>query len=149
MPHAAPRHGPARRRRWHAPGGLARPDGDGASIALIDTGCGLAPVSGLILEAPHDIWLHPEFRNWNIEEHLPGIRCPVLVIQGEDDEYGTSKQIEAIGAQVSGEFESVLLAECGHAPHIDQPTITEDTIVRFVNTRVLATPSSPRLYITP
>ncbi len=40
------------------------------------------------------IWLDPEFRSWNIEALLPSIRCPVLAIQGEDDEYGTMAQIE-------------------------------------------------------
>ena len=44
------------------------------------------------------IWLDPEFRAWNIEEYLPRIACPVLAIQGEDDEYGTMEQIDAIGA---------------------------------------------------
>ncbi len=42
------------------------------------------------------IWLAPEFRDWNIEEYLPAIRCPVLAIQGEDDEYGTMEQMERI-----------------------------------------------------
>ena len=37
----------------------------------------------------NDIWLSPEFRDWNIEDRLPGIDCPVLVVAGEDDEYGT------------------------------------------------------------
>ena len=50
----------------------------------------------------NDIWLHPDFRRWNIEACLPRIRCPVLVIQGLDDEYGTMAQIEAIAAQVAG-----------------------------------------------
>ena len=46
------------------------------------------------------IWLAPEFRDWNIEEYLPRIACPVLAIQGEDDEYGTMEQMRRIGAQV-------------------------------------------------
>jgi pimeloyl-ACP methyl ester carboxylesterase len=46
----------------------------------------------------NDIWLHPDFRAWNIEDCLPNIRCPILAIQGEDDEYGTMAQIEAIAA---------------------------------------------------
>ncbi len=43
----------------------------------------------------NDIWLDPEFRSWNIEEYLPAIRCPILCIQGEEDEYGTIAQVEA------------------------------------------------------
>ena len=46
------------------------------------------------------IWLDSEFRAWNIEEYLPRIACPVLAIQGEDDEYGTMEQMRRIGAQV-------------------------------------------------
>ncbi len=46
----------------------------------------------------NDIWLDPAFRSWNIEEYLPGITCPVLCIQGEEDEYGTIAQVEAIKA---------------------------------------------------
>src|SRR5262249_53625904 len=41
----------------------------------------------------NDIWLHPDFRTWNIEAFLPDIQCPVLVIQGQDDEYGTQEQL--------------------------------------------------------
>src|SRR5207249_4752205 len=47
------------------------------------------------------IWLHPDFRQRNIEEYLPGINCPVLAIQGEDDEYGTMEQLNRIGRAVS------------------------------------------------
>ena len=48
----------------------------------------------------NDIWLNPQFRFWNIEHYLDAIRCPVLVIQGEDDEYGTPKQLAAIQARI-------------------------------------------------
>ncbi|MEP7085659.1 MAG: alpha/beta hydrolase [Betaproteobacteria bacterium] len=70
----------------------------------------------------NDIWLHPDFRSWNIEACLPGIRCPVLAIQGVDDEYGTLKQIELIrrGA-VNAPVELLALPDCGHSPHRDQP----------------------------
>ena len=44
----------------------------------------------------NDIWLNPEFRDWNIKDCLSGIRCPVLAIQGIDDEYGTMEQIDRI-----------------------------------------------------
>jgi len=80
----------------------------------------------------NDIWLHPDFRRWNIEACLPRIRCPVLVIQGLDDEYGTMAQIEAIAAQVAGPCELVRIEACGHSPHRDQPDATLDAIARFV-----------------
>lgn len=67
-----------------------------------------------------DIWLRPEFREWNIEESLPGIEVPVLVIQGEDDEYGTWGQVDSVVGKVSGPVESLRLPQCRHSPHRDQ-----------------------------
>ncbi len=46
-------------------------------------------------------WLSPAFKDWNIDEYLPRIRCPIFVIQGADDEYGTMKQVEAIERQAT------------------------------------------------
>jgi pimeloyl-ACP methyl ester carboxylesterase len=78
------------------------------------------------------IWLAPAFRDWNIEEYLPGIGCPVLAIQGEDDEYGTMEQLRRIDAGVR-DAELVALADCRHSPHKDQPEATLEAIVRFVD----------------
>lgn len=78
-------------------------------------------------------WLAPSFRAWNIEEYLPGIACPVLAIQGEDDEYGTAAQIEAIGRQVAGPVETLMLPRCRHSPHKDQPEETVRRIAEFVS----------------
>jgi pimeloyl-ACP methyl ester carboxylesterase len=80
----------------------------------------------------NDIWLHPDFRAWNIEAFLPDVRLPILAVQGEDDEYGTMRQIDAIAAQAGGPVELVRLAECGHSPHRDQPEATLAAIGRFV-----------------
>ncbi|MDA0787778.1 MAG: alpha/beta hydrolase [Proteobacteria bacterium] len=67
----------------------------------------------------NDIWLSPEFRDWNIEDYLPAITCPTLVIQGVDDEYGTEAQPVAIGRQSSGPVDAIMVPDCGHAPHRD------------------------------
>ena len=80
----------------------------------------------------NDIWLHPDFRAWNIEAYLAGIRCPVLLIQGEDDEYGTLAQVEAIERQVADGARTVKLAQCGHSPHVDQREATLRAIAAFV-----------------
>jgi pimeloyl-ACP methyl ester carboxylesterase len=79
----------------------------------------------------NDIWLDPKFRSWNIEEYLPAIRCPVLCIQGEDDEYGTIAQVKAIQSRVPA-TEIVVLANCKHSPHRDQPEATLEKMVEFV-----------------
>ena len=81
----------------------------------------------------NDVWLSPAFRYWNIEKLLSGVRCPVLAIQGEDDEYGTTAQLDAIARQVSGPCERLTLPACGHAPHRDQPAATLAAVARFVN----------------
>jgi pimeloyl-ACP methyl ester carboxylesterase len=66
------------------------------------------------------IWLDPQFRDWNIENLLTSIRCPVLAIQGEDDEYGTMEQIASIARAVP-HTRVLPLADCRHSPHRDQP----------------------------
>jgi pimeloyl-ACP methyl ester carboxylesterase len=90
----------------------------------------------------NDIWLHPDFRAWNIEDCLPNITCPILAIQGEDDEYGTMAQIEAIaaGARNSAGVELLKLADCRHSAHKDQPVAVIEAINRFAENLDLAVP---------
>jgi len=78
------------------------------------------------------IWLHPDFRGWNIEEYLPRITCPILAIQGLDDQYGTMAQVQAIARQLGGPVEILPLAECRHSPQRDQPEATLAAIAKFV-----------------
>jgi len=81
----------------------------------------------------NDIWLHPDFRAWNIEECLPRVCCPVLAIQGFDDEYGTMAQVEAIARQTGGPIELLRLSDCRHSPHRDQPKAVIEAMTRFVD----------------
>jgi len=80
----------------------------------------------------NDIWLHPDFRAWNIEGHVRGVRCPILAIQGEDDEYGTMDQVERI-ERLAPDVDLVRLADCRHSPHRDQPDAVLEALVRFVD----------------
>jgi pimeloyl-ACP methyl ester carboxylesterase len=80
----------------------------------------------------NDIWLAPEFRSWNIEEYLSTVGCPVLAIQGDDDQYGTLDQVNAVGRQVRGTFEKLVLEDCMHAPHRDQEEDTLAAMVGFI-----------------
>lgn len=73
------------------------------------------------------IWLDPAFRAWNILGELAAIRCPVLAVQGLDDEYGTLAQIRGI-AKRAPQTQLLELAACGHSPHKDQP----DTLIGAV-----------------
>jgi pimeloyl-ACP methyl ester carboxylesterase len=80
----------------------------------------------------NDVWLNPEFRTWNIEEYLPQIAVPVLLIQGGDDRYGTLDQVKAIETGCNAPVRTVLLAECKHSPHLDQPSRTLEAMKEFV-----------------
>jgi pimeloyl-ACP methyl ester carboxylesterase len=79
----------------------------------------------------NDIWLHPDFRTWNIEAYLPAISCPLLAIQGEDDEYGSMAQVNLI-AQGAPDVDLVKLADCRHSPHKDQPEAVIAAVADFV-----------------
>jgi pimeloyl-ACP methyl ester carboxylesterase len=79
-------------------------------------------------------WLQPAFRAWNIEDALPRIRAPMLVVQGKDDEYGTVRQVEAIRSHAAGRLEALILDGCGHSPQRDKPRETVQAIERFVAT---------------
>ncbi len=79
----------------------------------------------------NDIWLDPAFRGWNIEALLPEITCPVLAIQGIDDEYGTMAQIDRIAAAVP-HAQLLKLEHCGHSPHRDQAIAVIDAVQGFV-----------------
>lgn len=86
-------------------------------------------------------WLDPGFRDWNIEEYLPGVRVPVLVVQGEDDEYGTLRQLEAIEGGCASPVERLVLPACGHSPHREQEAPTLVAMSGFLR-HVLSGPAS-------
>jgi pimeloyl-ACP methyl ester carboxylesterase len=69
----------------------------------------------------NDVWLSPSFRSWDITGVLPAITCPVLVVQEQDDPYGTLAQVDAIERGVSGPVERLVLPGTGHSPHLDHP----------------------------
>ncbi len=69
-------------------------------------------------------WLDPGFRAWNIEEYLPRISAPVLVVQGDADPYGTLAQVDAIDRGVPAGITRVILPGVGHAPHRERPEET-------------------------
>ncbi|MFO7839024.1 MAG: alpha/beta hydrolase [Desulfosalsimonadaceae bacterium] len=79
-----------------------------------------------------ETWLSRWFWHWNIEYLLPSIECPLLVIQGAEDSYGTRRQVEAIADQTSGSAESCLIPDCGHAPHAEQPEKTLEVMAAFI-----------------
>jgi len=83
----------------------------------------------------NNIWLDPAFKKWSIEDCLPGIHCAVLAVLGEDDEYSTSRQIEAILklATNSRSVELLKLADCRHSPQRDQPETVIASLMQFID----------------
>ena len=79
----------------------------------------------------NDAWLSPEFRAWNVEAEIAQVACPVLAVQGEKDEYGTLAQIRAIVRRLP-KTRLLVLADCGHSPHRDQPEILAREAGRFI-----------------
>ncbi|MDJ0778799.1 MAG: alpha/beta hydrolase [Gammaproteobacteria bacterium] len=79
----------------------------------------------------NEIWLDPAFRAWSIEAELEAIECPVLALQGIDDEYGTLAQVHGIAARVPT-ARVVEIPDCGHSPQRDQPARLLDEVVDFV-----------------
>ncbi|HRD49451.1 MAG: alpha/beta hydrolase [Candidatus Competibacter sp.] len=80
-----------------------------------------------------DTWLRPDFRDWNMTAELPRITCPVLIIQGEEDEYGTRAQVDTIATGVSGSAEVLWLPDCAHVPHHQAPDAVLNAAGRFIS----------------
>ncbi len=79
----------------------------------------------------NNIWLKPEFRDWNIEALLPAVRCPLFAIQGREDEYGTLAQLDILERAVP-DSERLVLDRCRHSPHRDQPDAVLTAVGDFV-----------------
>lgn len=79
-----------------------------------------------------DVWRLPAFKDWSLAAEIARLSCPALLIQGEDDEYGTLAQIETIAAGANGPVTRLVLAKCGHSPQRDQPSAVARAIETFV-----------------
>lgn len=83
-----------------------------------------------VVDAWTGVWLSPEFLNWNLDQHLAQIKCPVLAIHGELDEYGSLEFPRRITSGVSGLSEMAILDNCGHVPHRER----KEEVLRLVST---------------
>ncbi len=79
----------------------------------------------------NDIWLNPTFRHWNLTQAIKTITCPLLAVQGLDDEYGTLEQIRGIKRALPA-TQLLELADCGHSPHRDQARALIEACVSFI-----------------
>ncbi len=80
-----------------------------------------------------ETWLSKEYQSWNIEKYLPKIKCPSLIIQGENDEYGTIDQVNTIINKTKGNSFSLLIPEIGHTPHRENPEVVLKETANFIN----------------
>ncbi|MCW8920693.1 MAG: alpha/beta hydrolase [Sedimenticola sp.] len=83
------------------------------------------------------IWLDPQFESWNIESSLPTIRVPLLAIMGEDDQYGTLAQIDALAAVQPTLTKRLVLEACGHSPHLEKSDEVLASMNAFLKQSVL------------
>jgi pimeloyl-ACP methyl ester carboxylesterase len=79
----------------------------------------------------NDVWLDPAFRSWNIEGYAERVRAPVLVLQGENDEYGTLAQVESIAARIAN-TQTLVIPGAGHSPHRDAPDVVLARVTSFL-----------------
>lgn len=79
-----------------------------------------------------DTWLDKDFRNWNINDCLSKITCPVLLLQGRDDEYATPQHLELIANGIGPNAQAVLLENCGHSPHVQAKEVMVERSLMFL-----------------
>lgn len=79
----------------------------------------------------NDIWLSESFRSFDIRQECAAIQAPVLAIQGIDDPYGSLRQVEDIRQHLPA-AELLVLDQCGHSPHRDQPDRLTDAVAEFL-----------------
>lgn len=80
-----------------------------------------------------ETWLDPDFASWNIEDLLPRVTAPVLLIQGKDDPYFSLGQLDRI-ARVVPATRRLELADCGHAPYRERTNPVLETAADFLQT---------------
>lgn len=79
-----------------------------------------------------ETWLKSNYRDWNIEKDIQSINCPLLIFQGENDEFGTMQQVEKIKENVPSKVIDYLIANCGHNPHKEQTDFTLEKTNEFI-----------------
>ena len=81
----------------------------------------------------HDSWTAPGFRAWDIRPRLAALTVPAVVVQGRSDPYGTVEQARFVVDSTGGPTDSVVLADCGHSPHVDRPAETLAAVSSLVS----------------
>lgn len=85
-----------------------------------------------VFRAWADTWLSPELASWDMLEDLHAVRCPVLIIQGAGDQYGSRQQVDLIAQHVSGPSEIFWIENCGHVPHLEKRGAVIEKMSEFI-----------------
>ena len=85
-----------------------------------------------VLAAWIESWLAPEFADWSLQAVLPRVHCPLLVIHGEEDEFGSTRHPDLIGTLADGPAQVAVLPQTRHVPHRDRVTQVLDLVTRFL-----------------
>ncbi len=85
-----------------------------------------------VLSAWVDTWLDEDFRGWSLDASLVRVRCPLLALHGDADEFGSPRQPERYATLAAGPAQMRLLPGCGHVPHREQPEAVLDAVVPFL-----------------
>lgn len=75
-----------------------------------------------------DTWLAPDFAAWSLDRELRGVRCPVLVLHGERDEYGSARHPRRIAELAGGASSLHLLPDCAHVPHHERTEVVLELV---------------------
>jgi len=86
-----------------------------------------------VLSAWIDVWLSPEFSTWSLDDCIRDVVCPVLVIHGDDDEYGSIAFPEFIASKVAGISKMLVFKGCGHMPHMEKTDEVVAAVKEFLN----------------
>lgn len=85
-----------------------------------------------VLDAWIETWLAPDFATWRLDDDLRQLRCPVLALHGDRDEYGSPAHPERIRSVPAGPARAVLLEGFGHVPHREQPEVVLTHVAEFL-----------------
>lgn len=86
----------------------------------------------IVFRAWSETWLLPSFEQWNIKDLLPDIDVPLLVLQGENDQYASAAQAKYIASSTSGEIQLEIIKNCSHVPHLEAEPVVLNLMSDFI-----------------
>lgn len=90
-----------------------------------------------VVDAWTESWLSPAFASWHVRDVLPLVKCPLLALHGEHDEYGTAVHPQIYSDLCGGPSRLLLLPQAHHLPHREQPQAVAELVQAFVREHAL------------